>query len=666
MLLYGSPDPLPEQVPLRAGPLRLVFEQGDLRSVCLGADEILRRVYVAVRDQDWGTVAPRLSDVQIQAGPDSFHIQYQAENRDGAIDFAWRAEIHGGADGTIRFTMDGEARATFSKNRIGFCVLLPAALAGQPAWVEHGGGASEQTTFPVALCADQPVPPFSDLRALRYPPPSGGQEPRARVELRLDGDEFEMEDQRLWTDASYKIYSTPLSLPTPVTIEAGTRIRQSVELRLAGVPGQAQPHSAARPEDEDIIAVELDGEWRPLPALGLSVASHGAALEPGEVQRLRALRLDHLRAEIDPSAPDALDLLRRAAEQSQALEAPLLLALPLRAETAAPALDALAGWLDDLRPRVRGWLVFPAAEPYAGGRPAEEIARAAWQRLKAFDPAAPLAVGTNTDFIFLRRTTLPLEHMDAVTVTLNPQVHAFDNQSLVETLAAQPLIVQNARQMAGGRAVIVSPITLKPRFNPYAQGGKQDAPAPGELPPQVDPRQASLFGAGWTLGSLGAMTAAGAQRVTYYETTGMRGVMAQERGGPAHPRFPAAPGGVYPLYSPLRWAADFAGGEGLALNSPRPLALSALALRSGDRRAVLLANHTAGTLHVAVRGLAGRPGAVFAVTRLDEHTLALAARSSGALDEPSETARLDHDGALRLELRPFALARIAPGDQQEE
>lgn len=40
-LLYGCKEALPEAVPLRAGPLTLVFEAGDLRYIRYGDDEIV-------------------------------------------------------------------------------------------------------------------------------------------------------------------------------------------------------------------------------------------------------------------------------------------------------------------------------------------------------------------------------------------------------------------------------------------------------------------------------------------------------------------------------------------------------------------------------------------------------------------------------------------------
>ena len=89
--------------------------------------------------------------------------------------------------------------------------------------------------------------------------------------------------------------------------------------------------------------------------------------------------------------------------------------------------------------------------------------------------------GTRAYFTELNRATLPLDAMDVVSYTLNPQVHAFDNASMTETLAAQPETVRSARAIVGDRPLVVGPITLRPRFNPNATG-PEPKPAPGELP----------------------------------------------------------------------------------------------------------------------------------------------------------------------------------------
>ena len=236
-ILYdGSDAPPPERFPLRAGPLELEYENGDLRYIRLGEHMILLRVYVAIRDRNWGTVLPVLSNVEMDIGEDAFRISYDVENKEGDIDFFWRGEITGEADGTIRFVMDGEARSTFWRSRIGFCVLHPMELAGAPCRVEHVDGSHDDVQFPTTIAPQlvvdgeiKPVIPFNEMAAMTYPIAEG-----VEAEVRFEGDIFEMEDQRNWTDASYKTYCTPLRLPFPVEIEAGTRIRQGVTLKLRG------------------------------------------------------------------------------------------------------------------------------------------------------------------------------------------------------------------------------------------------------------------------------------------------------------------------------------------------------------------------------------------------------------------------------------------------
>ena len=113
-----------------------------------------------------------------------------------------------------RFSMDGTAHSTYLRNRIGFCVLHPMSCAGKDCVVEHVDGSLTQGVFPAEIAPHQP---FRDIRAITHEVTS-----ELQAEVRMEGDTFEMEDQRNWTDASYKTYCTPLDLAFPVEIAAGT------------------------------------------------------------------------------------------------------------------------------------------------------------------------------------------------------------------------------------------------------------------------------------------------------------------------------------------------------------------------------------------------------------------------------------------------------------
>src|SRR5262245_44911132 len=102
---------------LRAGTLAMRFERGGLRYVRLGRYEILRRVYVAVRDRNWGTVPSRVALLKSEIKDQSFRIEFNCEHRQGEIDFLWRGTITGAPDGTVVFSFNGVARSTFQRNR---------------------------------------------------------------------------------------------------------------------------------------------------------------------------------------------------------------------------------------------------------------------------------------------------------------------------------------------------------------------------------------------------------------------------------------------------------------------------------------------------------------------------------------------------------------------
>ena len=132
--------------------------------------------------------------------------------------------------------MDGAARSTFLRNRIGFCVLHPIhECAGAACQIEHVDGTIETTRFPHYIAPQalvdgiiHPVYPFADLRAMAHEV-----QPGVWADVRFEGESFEMEDQRNWTDASFKTYGTPLRLPFPAEVASGTRITQSVTLTLS-------------------------------------------------------------------------------------------------------------------------------------------------------------------------------------------------------------------------------------------------------------------------------------------------------------------------------------------------------------------------------------------------------------------------------------------------
>ena len=573
-----------ELIPLRAGPVTMAFDADNvfLRYIRIGEHEVLRGINAPVRDQNWATVAPQVSNLLVRNRGDSFQVTFDVRCHQADIDFRWKGSISGTADGVIDFTFDGVAHTTFQRNRIGFCVLHGPTAAGQPWVIETVDGHTSRGEFPKYISPHQPA---KNLRAISHEVAPGI---LARVDFQ--GEVFEMEDQRNWTDASFKTYCTPLEIPYPVEVAKGTKISQKISIRLSGDLPHAPPAAATG------AVLTLGSHQSSLPLLGVQVSGEVQKLTAPQLQRLRALHLDHLRIDLALSKESFVDELRRATEQAKTLGVSLHVGLNLGE---SPAFSMLFKELAELEPAVDYWLV-------TGGDPSHF--RAARQQFESIAQRGRLGVTRITNFVDLNRERPQNEMIEVIGFAINPQIHAFDNASIIETLPIHADVVNSARQFAGDLPLIIGPMTLAPQFvnGEDPPGG----PPAGLLPTYVDARQIEPVAAVWTLGSVKYLAEAGARSATYYETVGWNGIMDADDVAARPSAFPSRPGELFPVYHVLKEIGEFAGGTVQQIDSSDPLAALGIALHQSGRVRVLIGNLTDQTQTVALRGLSGTPVAV--------------------------------------------------------
>ncbi len=77
-----------EPIPLRAGPVTMVFDADNvfLRYVRVGSHEVLRGINAPIRNQNWATIAPEVSNLQVEKRADSFQVTFDVTCR--KADFA--------------------------------------------------------------------------------------------------------------------------------------------------------------------------------------------------------------------------------------------------------------------------------------------------------------------------------------------------------------------------------------------------------------------------------------------------------------------------------------------------------------------------------------------------------------------------------------------------
>lgn len=558
---------------LRAGPLSALLDPstGFVRCLYVGRKEILRGIYCAVRDEDWGTPPPQLISFceTTDAATQAHVLRFEMRVCDGRVDFGWTGKIVLQPD-SLTYSMHGVVHAPFRTRRTGFCVLHGHEYAGAPCQVQHVDGSVEEGRFPDSLFPSQP---FFALRAITTTPRDD-----LKVTVLMEGDTFEMEDQRNYTDASFKTYCTPQSpegAPARQLMPEDC-ISQRITVKLEGPV-------RFRAEVPPPVKIVVDPvTLHRLPQVGTGhTPLDGPPLTPTEAAALRALPLAHIRVPLPMGGPWRAHL-ERGLDDAAKLDLPLELALTATGnpvDDVRAAMDTIAR--GGAGTRVVRWLV---SDDWWGGTPRPETLAAVRSAIAGTPLAAPVHAATAWAYITLNRNMPPPEACDGLGCGLYPTIHLMDDRTLCESLIMHREIVEDARKRLPGHPLALSPIAL--RHNPG------QPTAPGRPPAEVDPRQRQPLAALWLLGSLKQLGHADAASATYFATAGWRGFMERECGPQLPSAFPSSPGERFPVMDALALLGGFNGGRVLHTTSSLPMEVDSLAIETGTKRLILLMNYT--------------------------------------------------------------------------
>ena len=648
--LYGTEDEVPPARTLSAGALTASLDAGKLRWIRYGGREALRGLAFVVRGSGWETYAPQITNLEIDEGDGGFRVGYDGriDSPDGIL--AFRADIVAEDDRRLVFTVEMEPETEFRTNRTGFVALHPVeGVAGEACTITHSDGTVEETEFPGLI---MPLQPFFDIAAMRH-----RVSPGVWLTCRFEGaDPWETEDQRNWTDASYKTYYRPLALPYPYPLAAGERLRQVATLTFEG---SAQPAAAGAGEDDAIAIAVGGGTGTQMPEIGLGVANLERAHLGHGLDLLEALGPGHLVCECDPRDEHAAEALAAGRGLAEALGAGVVLEITVPCER--PVLDELAAVAeiaaqaglkpDAIVPEQARLLKFTLEKIPALGIPDfDEVYAAA----RAAFPGVRLGGGVFTNFTELNRNVAEPALFDFLTHATCAVVHEPDDRSVMETLQTLPDIVASAKAWAGGKPYRIAPSAIGMRFNPYGPDVHQNADNGRYSFNRQDPRHRALLGNAFTLGYAARVAPLGVEALAFGQPSGALGMVYRRTEHP-QPWFDDLTGpAVPPLYHTVLVLAAAKGAAIRSVTSGDATRVLGLAYESGGGTLLWLANLTPQTQVVTVSGI-------------DEGTVTIGRQNTdNFVDAVTAPAAFATDAGApgdpsRLELAPFAVTRIALG-----
>ncbi len=443
--------------------------------------ELLRTLGFVVRQPNWAT-PHAVAEVRDVDGGLDVHARVEA----AGIDLSWLTIIRTGPD-WLEATFTAIAHGPTRAHRVGLVALVPLSFAGAPVTVTHQDLSTTKSTFPPLVT---PGVLFERVQAISWQV-----DPAHSMTLRLDGCDYETEDQRNDAEASYKIYAHTGMLQ----VDAGWTTTQRLRLEVHKRSGSALRQVAAEPR----IAT-LTGDALKKPAIGTMI---GPALDESLLHVPRDVAFDHVRVELDLSEEADWSLL----EPAMSTGVPLEVALVCRGPN--DRLEELAARLVSARVTAVG--VFTAGRPVARRRDVRRVRESLAALVQAKRPR--VIVGTDINLVDITTNPFSVAALggDLVGIGMNSQMHDADDEAVLSACEAVPAVIAAARKAGQCDRVAVSPLTLTPRLR---QPFRLPAPV------GVDLRQFSDTGASWLVSMASTLIAAGVQRLTVAELCGPRGL----------------------------------------------------------------------------------------------------------------------------------------------
>lgn len=556
----------------QTGPLSLLYTNEAIRRISWNQTEIIRGITWPIRNKSWGTFVPEIRDEMLIEADGRVSGRLKFAVADGGLISELEFAASGDGEVEVHLTMTPTA-GSFETNRAGLTVLHPIrGLAGSPVQVRHPGEATEASEFPRHISPDQPV---KDIAGLAY------EIGNVSVEIGFAGEVFEMEDQRNWSDASFKTYCVPLKFPFTYALDRQTK--QSVRI---SVSGGGSGSTTAQPAGS--VTVEPTGGVAP---------SIGIALEQGwggNASTLDATTVcgaNHLLVRVTPSTDQAF--LTESADLARRLGAEIDVELVLSDESppeetlhaAAEALSSSGLAPTRLIALRNAYLAsHQPSGPWPDGPGSNDVLKST---RRAF-PNVQIGGGVLTNFTEFNRCRPDPELCDFITHGSTAIVHAGDDLSVVETLEALPHIYESTQSIGGGKPYRLGLVSIGMRSNPYGASVADNQMQTRETMAREDPRHRGLFGAAWAVGVLGSTIGSSVEALCLAAPAGPFGV-AYERQNYPQPGYDDGIGTVYPMFNVVRFARQLAGGNRLSFHG-LPDGLTAYGASTGNTNAAMIAN----------------------------------------------------------------------------
>jgi len=329
------------------------------------------------------------------------------------------------------------------------------------------------------------------------------------LNIRFDGIHFEMEDQRNWGDASYKIYSGSLLDPFPYKENKNSAFHQEIEITV-----REKNNSLETISNQNIIPLNIQEEYA-MPKIGIKVDNETNGIDIVNVDFVYHL----------------VDFERNTESKPNFNNLPIyLVALIDHTKKVKDIVKDIKDYILSNKISVDKILICPkiylnSFQP-AGEWPSVPKLGDYYKEAKIQLPDVHIFSGMVTNFTELNRKK-PDGKFDGINFSFTPIVHDASDYGVLDTPNSLKYILHSVNNFSKDTPIHIGPMTLGMHFNPYGEKLAANIDQVRLEMTDFDPRHDSLIGLNWTIAVFAETLSKNTKFITIASLKGVHGILTE-------------------------------------------------------------------------------------------------------------------------------------------
>ena len=471
-----------------------------LRNIKYNNIEILKLISFLVRDKNWNNYSPEIIKTSSYNKDQQLHFEFDLKYGDvEQLEVKLLLSI---GSNSVKLIANGKFLTDFWTNRIGFNLLLPLdGVVNQQVIVSTSDQTTETLKYPLIIQPDQPMVKFNNLSYEMFD--------SIALNIRFDGIHFEMEDQRNWGDASYKIYSGSLLDPFPYKENKNSAFHQEIEITV-----REKNNSLETISNQNIIPLNIQEEYA-MPKIGIKVDNETNGIDIVNVDFVYHL----------------VDFERNTESKPNFNNLPIyLVALIDHTKKVKDIVKDIKDYILSNKISVDKILICPkiylnSFQP-AGEWPSVPKLGDYYKEAKIQLPDVHIFSGMVTNFTELNRKK-PDGKFDGINFSFTPIVHDASDYGVLDTPNSLKYILHSVNNFSKDTPIHIGPMTLGMHFNPYGEKLAANIDQVRLEMTDFDPRHDSLIGLNWTIAVFAETLSKNTKFITIASLKGVHGILTE-------------------------------------------------------------------------------------------------------------------------------------------